>query len=738
MDLGEIKRNRAWRQMGLRDSEYEKIVEYLGREPNWTELGMFAVLWSEHCAYKHSRPLLGDLPTEGEQVLVGPGENAGVVDIGGEQAVAFRIESHNHPVFVEPYHGAATGVGGIIRDIISMGARPIALLDSLRFGDLEHERARWHLREGVKGIADYGNTVGVPTVGGEVYFGEPYGDNPLCNAMCVGLLPKKWLTKGMAAGVGNPVFLVGAATGRDGIHGATFASDELGDEGEPLNVQIGDPETERRLIEACLELVASEGIVGIQDMGAAGITSSCSETAARAGSGIEIDVAFVPRREEGMTPYEIMLSESQERMLVIAQAGSEKTVEEICARWDLHCAQIGRVTDDGYLRVLEDGEVVAEVPAKALTDWAPTYEPPAEKPAYLAETAAWQLDNLAEPSCYTETLKKLLDSPNIASKEWIYSQYDHQMRGNTRVGPGRDAAILQIPESGKYIAVAVDGNGRYTYLDPYQGGALSVAEGARNVACCGARPLGFTNCLNFGSPENPEVYWQFQQTINGLGDAARILGIPVTGGNVSLYNDTAGRAVYPTPVVGMVGLIDSADQIRPGGWQGAGDRIYLLGATQGQLGGSEYLAHIHGLVTGQPPQLNLEEEKALIELLLEGGDLLKSAHDLSEGGLAVALVESSLWGEMGIKIDLGQVDMRLDAYLFDESPSRVIVSVAPQRAAELEALADRKGVAYQALGETGGDEIVIEVAGQKIIELSLEEGAQVYREAIPARLKEEA
>lgn len=732
----EIIRIKAWRQLGLKDEEYERIVSLLGRDPTWTELGMFSVLWSEHCSYKHSRALLKQLPTEGEHVLVGPGENAGVVDVGTDTAIAFRIESHNHPVFVDPYEGAATGVGGMLRDIMSMGARPAALLGSVRFGPLEESRARWHFTEAVAGMSDYGNTVEVPTVGGEVFFAPTFSDNPLCNVMCLGFLPKERLTKGVATGKGNPIFLVGAPTGRDGIHGATFASADLAEETELTSMQVGDPAYAKRLIEACLELVASGDVVGIQDMGAAGITSSCAETAARAGSGVEIDVAQVPVREENMTPYEIMLSESQERMLVIARRGAEESIQRICRKWDVNCAQIGEVTDDGFLRVKEKGVVVAEVPARALTEDVPTYTPPAKEPAYLRKIRLWRQTDLPLPEDYHAVLTKLLDSPNIASKDWVYQQFDYEAQGNTVVGPGCDAAVLKVPETDKMIAVSVDGNSLHCYLDPYQGAAGSVAEAARNVVCVGGRPLGLTNGLNFGSPENPESYWQLSQAVEGIAAASRALGIPVTGGNVSLYNETGGESIYPTPIIGVVGVIEG-ESYCPMGWQQAGDVILLLGKTQEELGGSEYLSAVHGLVAGKLPQLDLDAERRLLTLLLAAHkeNLIASAHDLSHGGLAIALVECCLSGGMGAQIDLPPDDIRLDALLFGETPSRVVVSCRPRLVDRVQELAAAHGVPCVTLGKVGEQELVICQGQREIIDMSLKRARDIYSQAISKRLQ---
>ncbi len=698
----QILARRAWRQMALRDEEYHRLVEMLGRHPNWTELGMFAVLWSEHCAYKHSRLHLGQLPTEAEWVLVGPGENAGVLDVGEEMAVAFRIESHNHPIAVEPYQGAATGVGGIIRDVLAMGARPIALLDSLRFGPPEEPRCRYTFAGVVSGIAGYGNCVGVPTVGGELYFEEPYRHNPLCNVMCIGILPRSRLRRARAAGIGNSVILVGSRTGRDGIHGATFASEELDERSEERRpaVQVGDPFTEKLLIEACLELVERELVVGIQDMGAAGITSSCAETAARAGTGMRIDLDRVPLREEGMTPYEIMLSESQERMLIIAPRGKEEAVLEVCRRWGLEGAVIGEVTGDGHLKVFWRGELVADVPVKALAAGAPVYDAPASPPSDLEQR--WRVPSLPEPTDCGEVLKLLLRSPSLAHKSWVWEQYDHMVQVNTVVLPGADAAVLRLKGTRKGIAASCDGNGRYTYLDPYRGAVLAVAEACRNVSCVGARPLGITNCLNFGNPEKPDVMWSFREVVRGMADACRALGVPVTGGNVSFYNESPAGPVYPTPVVGAVGLLERIEERVPSVFPGPGYRIALLGSTRAWLQGSEYLKVMYQLVAGRPPEVDLRLERAVQQVCRAAArrGLLASAHDCAEGGLAVTLAESCFSPEpVGASVKLPP-ELGNAAGLFGEGPSRVVVSFAPQAESRLRALCVEHGVGLLLLGWT--------------------------------------
>ena len=730
--------SKVWRQMGMKDSEYELVCEILGRQPNYVELGLFAVMWSEHCSYKHSRPVLKTFPTEGPQVLQGPGENAGVVDIGDGQAVVFKIESHNHPSAIEPYQGAATGVGGIVRDVFAMGARPIALLNSLRFGSLADRHQRYLFSGVVSGIAGYGNCLGIPTVGGEVYFNESYRGNCLVNAMCVGLIDQSALARGTASGVGNAVMLVGARTGRDGIHGATFASEELSEESQAKrpSVQTGDPFMEKLLLEACLELIQRQLVVGMQDLGAAGLTSSGSEMASRGNSGIELDVALVPRREPDMTAYEVMLSESQERMLCVVSPERVAEVQAIFEKWGLTAVQIGRVTDDGMFRILENGQVVAEVPAKALTDEAPVYHAAAARPADQDRLQELDLEQLPLPSDYNETLRELLSSPNIASKAWVYRQYDHMVRNNTVVLPGSDAAVLRIKGTPKGLALAVDCNARYVYLDPYEGGKAAVAEAARNVVCAGARPLAITNCLNFGNPEKPEIFWQFKEAVRGMGDACRALDTPVTGGNVSLYNETAGSAVHPTPVVGMVGLLENIEQRLSQGFAAAGDSVILLGATRPELGGSEYLSVIHGLEQGRPPMVDLEAERRLQQFVLQqvGRGRIRSAHDCAEGGLAVAVAESAISGNLGCRLSL-QTELRPDWLLFSESQSRILVTVPAEAEAALLEAAAAAGVPAQALGQVEAERLIIDVNGQRLIDETVERLGEIWREAIPCLME---
>ena len=702
-------------QHNLTGDEYKKIVEILGREPNLTELGMFSVMWSEHCSYKSSRVHLRKLPTSGPRVVQGPGENAGAVDIGDGLCVVFKMESHNHPSFIEPYQGAATGVGGIMRDVFTMGARPVALLNSLRFGPLDTPKNR-HLMKGVvAGIAGYGNCMGVPTVGGEVRFDDIYSLNPLVNAFCLGLAHKDKIFRGTAAGVGNPVIYFGSKTGRDGIHGATMASDSFDDRSEQKRptVQVGDPFQEKLLLEACLELMAGDLLVGIQDMGAAGLTSSSCEMASRAGNGIELDLTHVPKRELGMTPYELMLSESQERMLMVAKAGREEDCIRICKKWDLDVAVVGKVTADGLLRVLDQGKVVAEIPAKALADEGPRYERPYSPPAYQDMLTNLNYDAIPDVNDATEALLALLESPNIASKRWVYEQYDHMVRTNTVVRPGSDAAVIRIKGTNKAVAMTIDCNGRYCLLHPYEGARLAVAEAARNLVCSGAEPIGLTDCLNFGNPERPDIMWQFVLAIEGLKDACEHFRIPIVSGNVSFYNETNGLSIYPTPMLGMVGLIEQADRAMTQWFKNDGDAIILLGKNRDDLGGSEYLRVMHHREQGSPPYLNVETEKALHDFVLkvirEG--LVQSAHDSSDGGLAVALAECCVSGpsvKRGAMVRLSFDSLRRDAVLFGESQSRVILSAKPDMAETLVSKARNAGIAAERIGAVGGDRLMIE------------------------------
>lgn len=728
----------SYRDMGLTDEEYASILEIMGREPNFLETGIWSVMWSEHCGYKNSRPLLKTLPTEGPQVIQGPGENAGVVDIGDNQALVFKIESHNHPSAIEPYQGAATGVGGIVRDIFTMGARPIASLNSLRFGNLDDPRVRELFSGVVAGIAGYGNCLGIPTVGGEVFFNEAYKGNPLVNAMSVGLVQQDEVAYAVANEVGASIMIVGAKTGRDGIHGATFASEELSQKStqKRSSVQVGDPFMEKLLIEACLELIKQGLVAGMQDLGAAGLTSSIVETASKKGLGVEIDVTKVPRRETDMSPYEVMLSESQERMLIVPKPGTQDKIQEIFHKWGLDAVVIGWVTDDGIFRVKEGDQVVGEVPVMALTEGCPTYVREALEPDYYQECRAFDLGSVPEKNI-EEACLALLASPNIASKRWVYSQYDYQVMTNTSVIPGAgDAAVLRIKGTSKGVAMDTDCNGRMVYLDPYMGAMLAVCEAARNLACVGAKPLALTNCLNFGNPEKPGIYWQMKQAIAGMGEAARALNTPVVSGNVSLYNETSQGAIFPTPVIGMVGLLEDIECRCDMAFENDGDRIVLLGRLRDELGGSEYLAVCHNLETGAVPAVNLEEEKDLLELLLtlNRKKLVKSCHDISEGGLAVCLAESAIKGAKGFSVEIPE-GSRADALLFSESPSRAVVSVDSSLMADLEAAAREQGVPITVLGIVTGEQMEFKMSGKELACIRLSEAAKIWGEAVECYMK---
>ncbi|MGH9339440.1 MAG: phosphoribosylformylglycinamidine synthase subunit PurL [Acidobacteriota bacterium] len=710
---------------GLSLDEYEKIEEILGREPNFTELGIFSVMWSEHCSYKSSRIHLKKLPTKGPQVIQGPGENAGVVDIGDGQAVVFKIESHNHPSFIEPYQGAATGVGGIIRDIFTMGARPIALMDSLHFGPLGKTRNQLIMEGVVAGIAGYGNCMGIPTVGGEVHFQERYSQNPLVNAFCLGIAPADKIFYGQASGVGNPVIYVGARTGRDGIHGATMASEEFSESSESKRptVQVGDPFMEKLLLEACLEAMKTGAVVGIQDMGAAGLTCSTCEMGGRAGLGVEVDLALVPQREEKMTPYEIMLSESQERMLLVAEKGREEEVLQIFRKWDLEAVVIGAVHEHNRLIIREGGLTVAEIPNDALTDQAPIYDRPAQKPDYLSKLPRWEELVPDQPSDYGSMLVELAASPHLCSRRWVYRQYDHMVRTNTVTLPGSDAAVLRLKKGQGGLAMSLDGNSRYCYLDPRMGAKLVLAESCRNLVCSGARPLAATNCLNFASPQDPGVMWQFIQSIEGLSEACQVFNTPITGGNVSFYNETKGVGIFPTPVIGMVGKIDNLDKLRGSYFKNSGDLVYLLGETRAELGGSVYLEFCGLPMAGPCPQLDLQAEKQLQDVvlkLIENG-LIESAHDLSEGGLAFALAESCFERNLGVEVQI-ETGLRADVHLFSETPSRVLVSVKEQReSAFLQAVSKpgNSSLAATRLGRVRDEIFQIDVNGQPLASIPI-------------------
>lgn len=734
-----IEAQALYREMGVTDEEFAQIKGHLGRLPNWTEVGIYSVMWSEHCSYKNSKPLLRKFPTEGPHVLQGPGEGAGVIDIGDNQAVVFKIESHNHPSAVEPFQGAATGVGGIIRDVFSMGARPVALLNSLRFGDLESPRVKYLFEQVVAGIGHYGNCIGIPTVGGEVVFDQSYEENPLVNAMCVGVLNHDELQKGVAAGIGNPVIYVGASTGRDGIHGATFASEELSDQSEEKRsaVQVGDPFMEKLLLEACMEMVEQEILVGIQDMGAAGLTCSSAEMAAKGNTGMEIDLDLVPQRETGMTPYEIMLSESQERMLLVVTEENAAKIEAICKKWGLQSAIIGRVTEGNRYQVRYRGEQVADIPVLTMVDDAPIYQREEKIPAYFQDME--QIDVASELNHLTseEAFDKIITSTNMGSKQWVYQQYDHMVRTSTAVRPGSDAAVVVIRGTEKALAMSTDGNGRYVYLDPVQGGRIAVAESARNVVCSGAKPLGVTDCLNFGSPEKPDIYWQLSKAIDGMSDACHALETPVIGGNVSLYNESKGQAIYPTPVVGMVGLIEKQEHITTQAFQNEGDQIFLLGETFDELGGSELQYLETGKVSGRPPVLDLEKEQAVqsVVLGLIRSGKVTAAHDVSEGGIALALAESCMSGNKGANITL-QSELLPLTELFSESQSRVLITVSKNNMAIVEQEAEAKGVPLAHIGEVSDNGILtIKVNEVQMIHRSVTEFKQEWEGTIPCRMK---
>jgi phosphoribosylformylglycinamidine synthase II len=727
---------------GLTEDEYSWILEILGRTPTFTELGIYSVMWSEHCSYKNSIAVLKTLPRSGGRLLVSAGEeNAGLVDIGDGLAVAFKIESHNHPSAVEPYQGAATGVGGIMRDIFTMGARPIAALNSLRFGTLDDERTRYLFRGVVKGIGDYGNSFGVPTVAGEVYFDQCYKENPLVNAMSVGIVKHGEWASAVAKGPGNPVMIVGSATGRDGIHGATFASEEISEESESKrpSVQVGDPFTEKLLLEATLEAIKSGFVVGIQDMGAAGITCSTSEMSARGNTGMWIDLDKVPARELDMSAYELMLSESQERMLVVVKRGYEKDVHAIFEKWDVHAAVIGEVTEGDRLEVSYQGSTVADVPAQSLVlgGGAPVYSREAREPEYLQQTRMFDGKNVPLPKDLNEVLLELLRSPSIASKRWVYEQYDGMVRTNSVVLSEGDAAVVRIKQRVKGLALTTDCNSRYVYLNPYVGGMLAVCEAARNVVCTGAVPLAITNCLNFGNPYKPEVYWQFKEAVRGIGEACRALDTPVTGGNVSFYNESPSGGIYPTPVIGMLGLIDDVAKVVSSDFKQAGDVIILLGETDGHIGGTEYLERIHGVVAGDAPPISLEIERNLHAACLEAArdGLLRSAHDCSEGGLAVALAECCIVrksGVYGAEVDLSS-SLREDMYLFGEDQSRVVVSVSARNVDRVLALAGSHNVVAAPIGRVTG-EGRLKIGGA--IEVLTESLMKAYYGSIPELMNE--
>jgi phosphoribosylformylglycinamidine synthase II len=718
-------------EAGLTAEEYDRILSRLRREPTYAELGLFSALWSEHCAYKHSRVFLSRLPQTGSHVLQGPGENAGAIDIGDGWAVVFKIESHNHPSFIEPFQGAATGVGGILRDIFTMGARPIAILDSLRFGELDEPKVQELVNGVVSGISWYGNCFGCPTVGGEIAFAPEYAGNPLVNVMCVGLVRADQIFRARAEGPGNPVFYVGNKTGRDGIHGATMASatfDEHAEARRPT-VQVGDPFTEKLLLEACLEVMRTGAVVGIQDMGAAGLACCTSEMPARSGTGMDVELSRVPQRETGMTPYEILLSESQERMLLVAARGREEEVRRVFSKWELDAVEIGTVTEGAELTARLKGEVVARVPVDLLAE-APKYRKPTAEPSWLAERRAFDPLSLPEPADYGAALAELLASPTIASKEWAFRQYDQQVGINTLVLPGSDAAVLRVKGTRRALAVSTDGNGRHVFLDPRQGAAMAVCEAARNVSCSGGEPRGVTDCLNFGSPERPEILWQFAEAIEGIAAACRALDLPVVGGNVSFYNETSGRAILPTPVIGVVGVLDDAGRRATQWFKGAGHRVALLGPDTVSLGGSEYLWAREQRLAGALAPLDLETERRVqggVRAAVSAG-LVTAAHDCSEGGVAVALAEGCITGRelVGCEAALSE-GARADLTLFGEGPSRVVVTVEAARAREFEALMAESAIPWRWIGTTGGERLVIRIGAETLVDVATRQFEQAWR-----------
>ena len=708
---------------GLTPEEFEEICGSLGRTPNLTELGIFSVMWSEHCSYKSSRTHLKKLPIEGAQVIQGPGENAGVVDIGDGQTAVFKIESHNHPSFIEPYQGAATGVGGIIRDVFTMGARPIAVMNALHFGPLARTRNQYIMEGVVAGVGGYGNCMGIPTVGGEVIFEEHYGSNPLVNVYCLGVAPRESIFYARASGVGNPVIYVGAKTGRDGIHGVTMASEQFeeGEDSKRPTVQVGDPFLQKLLLEACLEAMHSGMIVGIQDMGGAGLTCSSCEMGGRADRGVEIHLDRVPQREPGMSPYELMLSESQERMLLVCQKGSEENVKKIFSKWDLDAVVIGEVKDHGNLVVYDRGTKVAEIPNRALTDEAPAYARPTRRPAYLETLADWRERTFSEPEDYNKLLTNMAVSSQLCSRLWVYRQYDYQVQTNTVVGPGSDAAVLRLKQGSGALAMSLDGNPFFCYLDPRRGAQHAVAESCRNLVCSGALPLAATNCLNFANPENPEVMWQFAEAVAGMGQACTFFGTPITGGNVSFYNETDGTGILPTPVIGMIGKVERLENVCPSSFQKAGHIVFVLGETRAELGGSVYLQLLGTPLEGPIPSLDMRVEKRLQERLLSAirAGLIRSAHDLSEGGLLFGLVESCLYGSLGLKAEFESGRLRPDHFLLSETSSRAVVSI--HKDDETHFLQQFRGVPVTRIGVVGENDFEITLNQRNLINVSVHE-----------------
>ena len=732
-------------ELGLTEQEYKKIVELLKREPNFTELGVFSAMWSEHCSYKNSRKLFKLFPTKGKQVLVGAGEeNSGIVDIGDGLGVAFKIESHNHPSAVEPFEASATGIGGCLRDIFTIGARPVAGLGALRFGSLDNKRVKWLFKEVIRGLAHYANTAEVNVVGGDTYFDESYEGNPLVNAFVVGIVKQANIVKGAASGVGNPVYYIGKDTGRDGVGGASFASKEITEESaeEKSAVAIGDPELGRRLREACLELTEKGLVVGMQDMGAAGLTCSSCETASRSATGIEIDVALIPQSEKGMTAYEILLSESQERMLAILKEDKEKEALDILKRWNVKAVKVGKVTGDKMMRVKEKGVVVCEIPPEALTKKAPLYDREVKEPAYLKETQKLARQSLKEPQDLNKVLLQLLDSPTIASKESAYKSFTFLDKDEVIAAAGlADAAVVKVKGTNKALAISVDCNGRYCYLNPYNGAMMAVAEAARNVVCTGGKPLAITDGLNFGNPMKPENYWQFAKCIEGLSKACSVLETPVISGNVSFYNENPKGAVDPTPLVGMVGLIRDADKYVTQNFKNEGDAIVLMGENKADLSGSEYLYLVHKQKKGNP-QIDIEKEKAVQQATLEAieSGIINSAHDCSEGGLAVTLAESCITNAnkmLGAEVKLDELkdsDIRIDEILFAEAPSRIVVSLSKDNLGALEQIARKHSLSHRLLGNVTGDKLTVQHKEKAIIDLPLAKLSDTWRKAIPSRL----
>jgi len=735
----------AAKNLGLTEQEFEQIKKLMGREPNFTELGVFSAMWSEHCSYKNSRNLFKLFPTKGKQVLIGAGEeNTGIVDIGDGLGVAFKIESHNHPSAVEPFEASATGIGGCLRDIFTVGARPVAVLGALRFGSLDNEKVKFLFKEVIRGLAHYANTAEINAVGGDSYFDESYEGNPLVNAFAVGIVKHKDIARGAASGIGNPIYYIGGDTGRDGVGGASFASQEITEESasDTSSVAIGDAELGKRLREVCLELIEKGLIVGMQDMGAAGLTCSSCETASRSRTGIEIDVALVPQREKGMTPYEILLSESQERMLAILKDGKEKEALDILKKWNINAVKIGKVTDDKMMRVKENGIVVCEIPPQALTEKAPLYDRDAKEPSYLKDAQNLDKKSITEPDDFNKVLLQLLDSPTIASKESVYKNFTAIDKDEVIVGAGSDAAVVRIKGTKKALAISVDCNGRYCYLNPYNGAMMAVAEAARNIVCSGGRPLAITDGLNFGSPMKPENYWQFKKCIEGLSSACRALETPIVSGNVSFYNENPKGAIDPTPMVGMIGLIDDVNNHITQEFKNEGDVIVLLGENKADLSGSEYLYLVHNQKKGNP-QIDIQTEKSVQKACLEAieSGIINSAHDCSEGGLAVTLTEScisNLNKMLGAVIELDGLknnDIRMDEILFGEAPSRIVISLNKDKVELLEEIAQKHSIAYTILGEVSGENLVVKDNRESIMDISIKELSNTWRNAIPRRLE---